>query len=142
MPPRPDRRAPAPSPSAVARSRRAQRLGRVGERLAAEHLRRLGFRLLASNVRSRDGEIDLIAFDGRTLVFVEVKTRCATARAVPPLERLERRQRARVRRLATAWLCASGAKRPHASELRLDAIGVVVDRTGRLLALDHVEGAW
>jgi Holliday junction resolvase-like predicted endonuclease len=55
-------------------------LGRLGEDLAAAHLRRLGFATLARNVRTRHGEIDLIVFDGRVLAFVEVKTRCAGSR--------------------------------------------------------------
>lgn len=45
-------------------------LGQLGEDLAAEHLRRLGFVIVDRNVRTRHGEIDAIAFDGRTLVFV------------------------------------------------------------------------
>ncbi len=44
-------------------------LGRLGERLAASHLERLGFAILARNARTRYGEIDLIGFDGHTLVF-------------------------------------------------------------------------
>ena len=44
-------------------------LGRLGEQLAATHLERLGFAILARNARTRYGEIDLIAFDGHTLVF-------------------------------------------------------------------------
>jgi hypothetical protein len=51
-------------------SRRA--LGRLGEDVADGHFRRLGFAILGRNVRTRAGEIDLIAFDGRTLVFAEV----------------------------------------------------------------------
>jgi putative endonuclease len=51
------------------------RLGRRGEQLAAEHFERLGFAIVARNHRTRYGEIDLIACDGRTLVFCEVKTR-------------------------------------------------------------------
>ena len=47
-------------------------LGETGERLALAHLGRLGFALVARNHRTRFGEIDLIVFDGRTLVFVEV----------------------------------------------------------------------
>ena len=50
-------------------------LGRLGEDLAVAHLRRLGFTLLERNARTRYGEIDAIAFEGRTLIFVEVKTR-------------------------------------------------------------------
>jgi hypothetical protein len=44
-------------------------LGRLGEQLAAAHLERLGFMILARNARTRYGEIDLVAFDGSALVF-------------------------------------------------------------------------
>ena len=122
--------------------------GRLGERLAAAHLERLGFTTLASNVRTRAGEIDLIAFDGMTLVFAEVKTRrvCTSDRRVrtdqEPLPWLRPRQRARLRRLAVAWLSESKHVRPSAHTIRFDAVGVIVDRQGRLLRLDHLEGAW
>ena len=53
------------------------RLGRRGEQLAAEHLERLGFAIVARNHRTRFGEIDVIAHDGHTLVICEVKTRRA-----------------------------------------------------------------
>src|ERR1700735_1066162 len=58
-----------------------QTLGRLGEELAAAHLERLGFSMLGRNERTRYGEIDLIAFDARTLVFAEVKTRRVSAHA-------------------------------------------------------------
>lgn len=45
-------------------------LGVLGEDLAVEHLRRLGFVIVGRNVRTRHGEIDLIAFDGQVLAFV------------------------------------------------------------------------
>ncbi len=147
MPPSDPRRRPGgrrhPDRCAEARD-----LGRAGEQLACEHLERLGFRVLARNVRMRRGEIDVIAFDGRTLAFVEVKSTREQARGTPaneiftPLERLGGRQRARLRRLAAAWLCEPGRQRPRAREVRLDAIGVIVDEHGRLLRLEHVEGAW
>jgi putative endonuclease len=122
-------------------------LGRLGERLAAEHLARRGFSVLERNVRTRAGEIDLIAFDGRTLVFVEVKTtRAGRSHAGQPwrspLYRLGPRQQARLRRLAGAWLAQHRGRRPWAPALRLDAVGVTVDADGRLLALDHLESAW
>ncbi len=50
-------------------------LGRTGERLAERHLRRSGYRLLARNFRAAGAEIDLVAAEGDTIVFVEVKTR-------------------------------------------------------------------
>lgn len=121
-------------------------LGRLGEELAAAHLQRLGFSVLGRNVRTRHGEIDLIAFDGRTLAFVEVKTRRVDARAVrpdqEPLAWLRPRQRARLRRLAVAWLGREKHIRPTAHTIRFDAVGVIVDGNDRLLRLDHLEGAW
>ena len=54
-------------------------LGRWGEALAAEHLRRAGYQILAANWRSRFGEIDLIAADQNYLCFVEVKLRKSAA---------------------------------------------------------------
>jgi putative endonuclease len=50
-------------------------LGERGENLAAKHLRNKGYKILARNFRCAVGEIDIIARDGKTLVFVEVKTR-------------------------------------------------------------------
>jgi putative endonuclease len=123
-------------------------LGRLGEDIAAAHLERLGFVTLARNVRTRYGEIDLIVFDGRTLAFVEVKTRIALSPERPlrpdqqPLAWLRPRQRARVRRLARAWLSDAHRQRPTARTIRFDAVGVIVDRRGGLLRLDHVEAAW
>jgi putative endonuclease len=124
-----------------------QTLGRLGEELALSHLRSLGFSALARNVRTRHGEIDLIVFDGATLVFAEVKTRSVGARQLnirpdqEPLRGLSVRQRARLRRLAAAWLSNAG-RRPTADTIRFDAIGVVIDSSGRLRGLEHIEGAW
>jgi putative endonuclease len=122
-------------------------LGLLGERMAAAHLERLGFAIVARNVRTRYGEIDLIAFDGRTLAFVEVKTRrsrkrWALSEEEQPLAWLRTRQRARLRRLAAAWLHAQSRDRPSAHTIRFDAIGVVVDDGDRLVCLDHIESAW
>jgi putative endonuclease len=50
-------------------------LGRKGERIACRYLMRQGFDILARRYRGRSGEVDLIAFEGKILVFVEVKTR-------------------------------------------------------------------
>ena len=125
-----------------------RRLGALGEDLAAAHLRRLGFAVLERNARTRHGEIDLIAFDGSTLVFVEVKARrgsarrCSVGDAPEPLSGLRRGQRARLRRLALTWLYVAREGRPTATTIRFDAVGVVLDARDRLLRLDHIEGAW
>jgi putative endonuclease len=122
-------------------------LGRLGEQLAAAHLERLGFAIVARNVRTRYGEIDLIAFNGDALVFVEVKTRRSRKRwqlspAEQPLAWLRARQRERLRRLAAAWLHSESRNRPAAHTIRFDGIGVIVDEADRLMCLDHIEGAW
>lgn len=113
-----------------------------------QHLRGLGFVVLARNVRTARGEIDAIAQRGSLLVFVEVKTRRISAhQRCPredqlPLGGLSARQRARLRRLAVAWLADQGRSRPSATTLRFDAIGVLLDSCGRLRCLEHIEDAW
>ena len=118
-----------------------QHLGRIGEDLALDHLRRLGYELVVRNHRTRWGEIDLVVHDGAVLVFVEVKTRRATGSARGPWEALHERKRAQVRRMAASFL-ADVQDRPRSSELRFDAIGVVIDPRGRLVRLDHLEAAF
>ncbi len=68
-------------------------IGRRGEDRAAQYLRRRGYRILARNWRCRLGEIDLIALDGDTLVFVEVKTRRGDVFGAPELAVTPRKQR-------------------------------------------------
>jgi len=114
-------------------------LGRAGERLAAEHLERRGFVILARNHRTRWGEIDLIAADTRRTVFCEVKTR--RLGAAGPFEGLREPQRRRLRRMAAAWL-HEHPDRPRTPELRFDAVGVTIDAHGRLVALEHLEDAF
>ena len=113
-------------------------LGRLGEELAARHLERLGYAIVARNHRTRFGELDLVACDGRTLVFCEVKTRRGRG---DPWNGLHEAKQRRVRRMARAYL-ADVADRPRTAALRFDAIGVVVDGQGRLVRLDHLEGAF
>jgi putative endonuclease len=122
-------------------SDRRQRLGRLGEQLAAEHLERLGFSILERNYRTRWGELDLVAFDGETLVFCEVKTRRHARVGVPPLDSVRQHKRTQVRRMAGSWL-RDRRERPYAITLRFDAIGITFDPAGRLVSLEHLEAAW
>jgi putative endonuclease len=120
--------------------------GELGEQIAERHLERRGYRVVERNFRTRYGEIDLIAVDPRAIVFCEVKTRVSYGRAGPagPLDAIGMGKRKRVRMMATQWLAPreDGHGRPRRAELRFDAIGVTLARDGRLLALDHVEGAF
>ena len=117
-------------------------LGRLGEDLAAEHLIRRGFQIVERNYRTRWGELDIIAFDGRTLAFCEVKTRRASRSGIgSPLEAVRGLKRSRVRRMAGSWLIER-TERPRADKLRFDAIGITLDPNDRLLSLEHLEGAF
>ena len=116
-------------------------LGKRGEQLAAEHLIRLGFQIVDRNYRTRWGELDLVAFDGQTIAFCEVKTRCSSAGEVDPLDAVRPLKRAQVRKMAGQWLVGR-RQRPYAKNLRFDAVGVIVDRAGRLVSLEHLEGAF
>jgi putative endonuclease len=120
-------------------------LGRYGEKLAIEHLNAHGFRLLANNYRTQRGEIDLIAYDGNTLIFVQVKTHqigTSGGRVKEnPLAYLSANQMARYRWVAEAWLNDQRYVPPQAQSIRFDAIGVLVDRSGAVVKLEHVEGS-
>jgi putative endonuclease len=118
-----------------------QDIGRRGEQLAAEHLQRRGFAIVERNYRTRWGELDIIAFDGRTLAFCEVKTRRLSRETGSPFDGLRPPKRAQVRKMAGSWLIER-RERPHADELRFDAIGVTLDRRGSLIELEHLEGAF
>jgi putative endonuclease len=115
-----------------------QHLGRLGERLATEHLQRLGYTIVCRNHRTRYGEIDVIARDGETLVFCEVKARRFRGE---PWDSLHDAKRAQVRRMARAYLTET-RDRPRCRLIRFDAIGVVVDGHDRLTRLDHLESAF
>jgi putative endonuclease len=116
-------------------------LGQLGEQLAAEHLVRRGFEIVERNYRTRWGELDIIAFDGETLAFCEVKTRRLNGDRQRTFEALHANKRSQVRKMAGAWLIER-SRRPRADELRFDAIGVTFSPDGRLLGIEHLEGAF
>jgi putative endonuclease len=118
-----------------------QTLGRRGEQLAAEHLARQGFRIVERNYRTRWGELDIVAFDGRTIAFCEVKSRRLGSNPLPPFASLHARKRAQVRRMAVQWLSERNG-RDFAPIIRFDAIGVTFGAGGQMLALEHLEGAF
>ena len=114
--------------------------GVLGESLAAEHLMRLGYQICDRNYRTRWGELDIVAFDGTTLAFCEVKTRRLSPTS-DPVGAVRSAQRRRLRNMARAWLCAR-PDRPFAKVIRFDVIGVTIDAAGRLISLEHLEGAF
>jgi putative endonuclease len=113
--------------------------GQQGEELAVAHFERLGFEVLARNHRTRYGELDLVVYDGESLVFVEVKTR--RDGSGDPWDNLHELKRSQVRRMAIAWLTERN-DRPFGAELRFDAVGILVDGAGELVRLEHLEAAF
>jgi putative endonuclease len=109
-----------------------QALGRQGEDLAVDHLKRAGYRILERNVRSRWGEIDVIARDGDCLVFVEVRT-VRSAKMLPE-ESIGPRKQRRMAALAMRYLQAT-----HQTETdwRVDVVAVEMDERGQVKRLEH-----
>lgn len=113
-------------------------LGRLGEDEAARFLRKRGFVILDRNVRSRLGEIDLVAREGGTLVFVEVKAR-REGEGDPPQSGVTPAKQARLGRLALAYL---KAKRLGEIRCRFDVVAVTLNGNGRVAAIRHIPGAF
>jgi putative endonuclease len=118
-----------------------RRLGQLGEQLAAEHLVRRGFEIVERNYRTRWGELDIVAYDGRILAFCEVKSRRVAHDRRKAFEALHTPKRNQVRKMAACWLIER-SQRPFANEVRFDAIGVTFSPDGRLLGIEHLEGAF
>src|SRR5258708_7380155 len=111
-------------------------LGRRGERAAEKYLKRNGYRIVARNFRASGAEIDLVAIDGETLVFVEVKTRRSRATGAPE-EAVDARKQLRMRRAAEAF---SIKYRAGDKEMRFDI--VAVDAVGKRLAIELLRNAF
>jgi putative endonuclease len=111
-------------------------LGEWGERLAAAHLTAAGMVLLDRNWRTAAGEIDIIARDGDSLIFIEVKTR-RTAQFGGVGEAVAPVKTRRLRALATQWLAVSGLR---ARTVRFDVVTVQVGPGGPVVS--HVRDAF
>jgi putative endonuclease len=120
-----------------------RKMGQLAEDLAAQRIATAGWEILARNARTRYGELDLVARDGRALVFVEVKAGRVGAPYGPerPVEAIDHRKQRQVRRLAAAWL-AENRDLPYWAEIRFDAIGVSFGPDGRIAEYEHIENAF
>ena len=98
--------------------------GRRGEDRAVSHLRGLGYVVVERNYRCKLGELDLVARDGETLVFVEVRTRSDDTRG-SALETVGRAKQRRIARVAAAYLAD---RRPVFRTCRFDVVGITGDR--------------
>jgi putative endonuclease len=112
--------------------------GRRGEEMAIRHCRGLGFEILATNYRKPFGEVDIVARDGRTIVFVEVKTRRSQAFG-SPFEAVDARKQRQLVRIALDFLQCRDLTDVAA---RFDVIAITVDQKGQPMQLEHLRHAF
>ena len=112
--------------------------GIKGEEEAARFLTRSGYAILDRNVRTRAGEIDLVAKEGKTLVFVEVKTR-RDMEGDPPQAAVRTRKQNRLAKLAHGYL---KQKRLRQIPCRFDVVSVIFNDEGGVKAIRHIPNAF
>lgn len=115
-----------------------QVLGETGEELAAALLVERGYRNIERNVRLPGGEIDIVAWDGPTLVFIEVRTRRGTGYGAP-LESVDRRKQQRLVRLARAYV---NQRRLFDVNCRFDVVSVMYRKGAAAPEIKHVIDAF
>jgi putative endonuclease len=114
-----------------------RQLGDFGERVAAAHLEAKGYRIRERNFRTREGEIDIIAERGDTLVFVEVRTRRGGTLG-SPTESVTASKAAHILAAARAYVQATDDS---TTDQRIDVIALSLASDGRVLSLEHIESA-
>ncbi|HYB41530.1 MAG TPA: YraN family protein [Candidatus Methylomirabilis sp.] len=113
--------------------------GIKGEEEAARFLARSGYAIVDRNVRTRAGEIDLVAREGKTLVFVEVKTRRELVEGDPPQAAVHTRKQNRLAKLAHGYL---KQKRIRQTPCRFDVVSVIINDEGGVKAIRHIPNAF
>ena len=96
--------------------------GKLGEDAAKRHLENRGYRIIQANYRDKQGEADIIAYDGDVLVFVEVKTRKSTKCGTPG-EAVNRAKQRRLTRIALSYIARH--KVP-SRQVRFDVVEVII----------------
>ncbi|MFZ2025075.1 MAG: YraN family protein [Microgenomates group bacterium] len=112
-----------------------RKLGKLGESLAANYLQKRGFTIIERNFRVRYGEIDLVAKDADTLVFVEVKTRMSTQFGLPEEAITPKKLHEIIKTLEMYAL------RHHVQQmqLRIDAVAIQMNADYTVRDIRHIE---
>lgn len=111
-------------------------LGSEGEDLAVKFLRKKGYRIISRNYKNYIGEIDIIAKDGETVVFIEVKTRANDSFGFP-FESVHRKKRQKLKNLALLYLKKLGEELP----VRFDVLSITCAENGNT-EIDHIQDAF
>ena len=115
-----------------------RKLGQRGEEIAVGYLRQQGYTILARNWRCPAGEVDIVAREGETLAFVEVRTRRAGSRLGTPEESVTPRKQARMVEVAQTYLQEAGLEDV---AWRLDVVAIEVGGRGEVTRLDLIRYA-
>jgi putative endonuclease len=125
-------------------------VGAIGEAAVRDFVATRGWRIVDHNVRWREGELDLIAIDGQTLVIGEVKTLVTRANgrrsAFSPFESIDRKKQGQIRSLARRWLVDElrrcDTRDVRFNSIRFDAFAVLISRAGEVTNIEHLEDAF
>jgi len=125
-----------------------KKTGNRGEELAAEYLRKKGYKIEERNFRTRFGEIDIVCWDGQTLVFVEVKTKIGHDFGEPE-EMVNKGKLERVRRMGEVFIRTQGIENSRTQDgeiwkggCRVDVVAIVLKETGEVEKLEHYEAVY
>ncbi len=111
-------------------------LGSKGEDLAVTFLKKKGYKIVSKNYKNYIGEIDIIAQDGETVVFIEVKTRANDSFGYP-FESVHKKKRLKLRNLALLYLKKAGEELP----VRFDVLSITCAENGKM-EIDHIQDAF
>ena len=118
-------------------TRQRQRLGSWGERIARKYLEERGYRILETNYRRPEGEIDIVTQQGETPVFVEVRTRRGDVMGLPE-ESVTRSKQNKLREVAQSYLQWTGQE---SASWRIDFVAVELTPAGRLKRVELIQNA-
>lgn len=115
-----------------------QKLGRRGEDEAVSYLKKKGYIIIQRNYRCSLGEIDIIAKEGKTLVFIEVRSR-SSDRFGMPQESVNRSKMLKIYKVAQYYL---KAVQKEEEPVRFDVLALLFDIENQLMRLEHIKGAF
>ncbi len=118
-------------------SRYKKSFGEKGEEIAVKYLKKLGYEIVARNYRFGHGEIDIIAKDKDTLVFIEVKTR-ENLNFGPPELAVTKRKQQQIKKISEAYLYEHNFSD---TESRIDVIAILLERNGKP-KINHIINAF
>lgn len=112
--------------------------GRLGEDYAVDYLIKKGCHIITRNFNTRFGELDIIALEGNSLLFIEVKTRRSTSYGYPR-EAVNYQKQDKIKSIASFYLQGT---RQIDRQIRFDILEVFIDKDYNLLSVTHLENAF